>query len=717
MRWIRFAMVVAMLGLLAGSTFAPGAFASGGHRRPVSRSSSAGYSSLEQAVRAGALDRLLLRRIRSGPAGVLVTFRGGAALADAVSMAPAGPRGTRARAILRDVRPAYADLKSAALRGLAGATVVRSYRALPVAFVRVSTPRVLRALLNRPEVAGIGANRIDHVDLTESLPLIHQPQAAAAGYIGTGTSVAVMDTGVDYLTYPDERSAFGNCTAVATPSSCKVVYEHDFAPDDGVLDDRSADGHGGHGTNVAAIVAGVAPGTKILAMDVFPAGTGAHRADVVAAIDFAVLHKADYDIAAMNLSLGASLDYHTTPCGDATNAYAAAFANAVAAGIMPVVAAGNDAYPGGVFRDGIATPACTPGAMSVGAVYDSALPFAGITWGEEPDTCHDAGPFAADRITCFSQTGPLLTVLAPGSSIVAAGIKQSGTSQASPHVAGSVAVLAAANPCATLEQIRNAIANSGPTITDPRNGLVRHRLDLQQAAAAVAAPGLCVSKAGDGSGTVTSGDSPQTINCGSTCTAAYGSGTPVTLTASPDAGSTFAGWSGCDSTTGATCTVTVTHPTQVTATFDVVAPSFLPDALIGLTSTGAFTGDGVYDPLGGASQTLARSIKRGKSGSFFIEVTNDGTQVDQVYVKGPGNFGKFSVRYLDVFGGSTVTSSVKAGTLHYDLEPDEHGLIQVIVSVGRLAPAGAARSWRVTLTSLGDPSAADAVVARVTARA
>src|SRR5258708_39276698 len=62
---------------------------------------------------------------------------------------------------------------------------------------------------------------------------------------------------------------------------------------------------------------------------------------------------------------------------------------------------------------------------------------------------------------------------------------------------------------------------------------------------------LTVSKTDLGGGTVTS--SPAGINCGSTCSASYVSGTTVTLTATPDLLSGFGGWSGCDSVSGNTC--------------------------------------------------------------------------------------------------------------------------------------------------------------------
>ncbi|TLY46615.1 MAG: VCBS repeat-containing protein [Nitrospirae bacterium] len=76
---------------------------------------------------------------------------------------------------------------------------------------------------------------------------------------------------------------------------------------------------------------------------------------------------------------------------------------------------------------------------------------------------------------------------------------------------------------------------------------------------------LTVSKAGTGSGTVTSGDGR--ITCGATCSASYTSGTVVTLTATPAFGSIFTGWSGCDAVSGTTCSVTMNGTRSVTASF------------------------------------------------------------------------------------------------------------------------------------------------------
>ena len=76
---------------------------------------------------------------------------------------------------------------------------------------------------------------------------------------------------------------------------------------------------------------------------------------------------------------------------------------------------------------------------------------------------------------------------------------------------------------------------------------------------------LTVTKAGNGSGTVSS--SPAGIGCGSACTQGYDTGTPVTLSASPAAGSTFTGWSGEGCSGTGTCTVTLSQARSVSATF------------------------------------------------------------------------------------------------------------------------------------------------------
>jgi subtilisin family serine protease len=291
--------------------------------------------------------------------------------------------------------------------------------------------------------------------------LIRQPEAEAAGYVGDGSSVAVLDTGVDYT-----RPAFGSCSAPG--GACTVAASRDIAPDDGVLDTA------GHGTNVAAIAAGVAPAAKIVSLDVF-SGNIAYDSDVLKAINWAIENRDTYGITSVNMSLGNS-QHVTSDCP--TSPFTAPFANLRAAGILPVVAAGNSGANNGNFENGISYPACTPGAISVGAVYDSKL--GNVQWGE----CTDRNA-VADLPACFSQSGPSMTVWAPGAHISAGGYTFSGTSEAAPHVAGAVAVAASADPTATADEIAAAIENNGPVITDERNGVSKRRIDVAAVAAAV----------------------------------------------------------------------------------------------------------------------------------------------------------------------------------------------------------------------------------------
>ena len=338
--------------------------------------------------------------------------------------------------------------------------LLRDYPALRSAFVRFTSEEQLLATLRDAAVEGVHANRAVQPADVEAHQLIRQPQAVAAGYRGAGVSVAVLDTGADY-----RRAALGSCTAPRRPASCRVVVARDFAPQDNRLDAV------GHGTAVSEVVVAVAPSAKLLALDVFRADGLAYDSDLLAAIDWLVRKGETWNVRAINLSV-ADPTHWLVACP--LSGLAPAFEAAIASGLAVVVASGNGGMKAGVYVDGIAYPACVPGALSVGGVYDADIGRAAYA------TCTDAST-APDRIACFSQGGQQLDMLAPAALISAAGLSWSGTSLAAPHVAAAAAVMAGAMPGATAERIAYVLRTSGRRILDARNGLRRDRLNVYAA--------------------------------------------------------------------------------------------------------------------------------------------------------------------------------------------------------------------------------------------
>lgn len=357
----------------------------------------------------------------------------------------------------------YEQLKQRVLKDLAPdeAHVLKDYRHIPMLLLRLDGSAPLIRLLQRADVAAVYENVKLFPVLAQSLPLVGQPAVAQAmGRTGAGKTVAVLDTGVDYT-----RSELGSCTAPGVPSGCRVVAALDTAPDDGVRDDN------GHGTRVAATVAGIAPGAGIAAIDVFSDGNG-YSSDIIEGIDWAIANRSAYDIVAINMSLGDGVN-NASPCTSGSP-FRTPIIQAKNAGILTVVASGNEGY-----TNGISGPACVPEATSVGAVYDANV--GGVTW----SACSDAAT-AADMVACFSNSAGFLTFLAPGALITAAGATSGGTSFAAPHAAGALAVLAQAFPGDTAAQRLARLTGSGTAVTDSRNGIAKPRLNLLAAQGAPA---------------------------------------------------------------------------------------------------------------------------------------------------------------------------------------------------------------------------------------
>jgi subtilisin len=253
--------------------------------------------------------------------------------------------------------------------------------------------------------------------------------------------VAVIDTGVD-LTHPDlnvYRAGAKNCS---------------------ILGLNANDGHG-HGTHVAgtigaldnsAGVVGMAPGARIWPVKVLTdLGTGLNS-DVICGIDYVAAHANEIEVANMSLGGGGEDDGN---CGaTAGDAMHAAICDAVAAGITFVVAAGNDTADAKDF-----TPAAYDEVITVSALAD----FNGLPGGGAASTCRADQD---DTFASFSNYGADVDLIAPGvcinSTWKGGGYNTiSGTSMASPHVAGGAALYAAKNPSATPAQVKSALQSAG----------------------------------------------------------------------------------------------------------------------------------------------------------------------------------------------------------------------------------------------------------------
>jgi hypothetical protein len=167
---------------------------------------------------------------------------------------------------------------------------------------------------------------------------------------------------------------------------------------------------------------------------------------------------------------------------------------------------------------------------------------------------------------------------------------------------------------------------------------------------------LTVAPGGNGSGTVTS--APSGINCGSTCTASFQSGTQVTLTAAAASGSTFAGWSGggCSGIDG--CAVTLTANTSV-------VPTFVQDSTTNIA-------------LAAAVLPLSRSVEVGATATAFATMINAGPGTASTCTIAPAT----SIPASFVFQTTDSTTNALTGTANTPVD----------------IPQGAAQSFVIAFT-------------------
>lgn len=417
-------------------------------------------------------------------------------------------------------RDDYRVMKGRALSA-PGIRIVHELVELPTSVIEVSSPEALEALAASPDVLSAQPEGSFQPQMAESVGSTGAYGAHSSwGARGSGVTVAVLDTGLDYglpnfgaCAAPAGACVHGACdtgaalasacdpcvtsicatnpaccsgtwdatcvAAVATTCSlscnsvnpgadfdveqgggavCAVAVARDFAPFDAHREDTTTQFRL-HGTAVADVIHAMAPQAKIAALDVFREGsTSVVESDVLAALDWVLTNRTTYNIRVVNLSFGSN--EFTAPCP--THNLAASIDALRAAGVLTVAASGN-----GGRTDAIMGPACVPSVLSVGAVRDYGPQVQPTSY-----ACTDTFAYNG-YVPCFSNVAPFLDIVAPGTQVLHSGFTvndqvASSTSMAAAHASGAAALTAGAFSFETASDWHKRLQYGGYTATDPR---------------------------------------------------------------------------------------------------------------------------------------------------------------------------------------------------------------------------------------------------------
>lgn len=311
--------------------------------------------------------------------------------------------------------------------GNADGAVLAQLENTPVMTARVNR-KLLDLLASSPDVQGVYLSKQFKLALATTVGVVNADEVwgekvNGTNITGAGVSVCVLDTGVDG-THESLSGKVVNekCYCSVGGGCCQGLNESANATDDN-----------GHGTHVASTVAasgnltGVAKGANIVAVKVCNSAGSCDLADIALAFDYCVNQSSTYNISVITMSISDGSAYATA--ASCPTSLDSSISEAVGANMLVTISSGNEGS-----TTGIGYPACSPNATSVGA------------------TVHDGTSIAS-----YSNRGPLLDVVAPGSSVVAAKASAacpgscscsgstatcSGTSMAAPHIAGIGALIA-----------------------------------------------------------------------------------------------------------------------------------------------------------------------------------------------------------------------------------------------------------------------------------
>jgi subtilisin family serine protease len=387
---------------------------------------------------------------------------------------------------VRAQRRVIGDVRGRLLDELVGydPSSVKSFEYLPFLAVKVNNSG-LEALRSSADVIDVEEDLPHRATLAQSIPMIGANSAWAAGYTGSGQAIAILDTGVD----KNHPFLAGKVVAEGCYSTTSAGSSTSVCP--GGANESTATGAGlpcgvagdcDHGTHVAGIAAGrgesmsgVARDSNLIAIQVFSrfdnttscGGSApcamAFTSDIIKGLQRVYELSGTYKIAAANLSLGGGR--YTSACDSSNASTKAAIDLLRGAGIATVVASGNESY-----TNALGSPACVSSAISVGSVSDTTA-----------------------VVSSFSNSSSLLNLLAPGGGITSAVPGTtfeawSGTSMATPHVAGAWAILKQKMPTASVTQVLSALTSTGVGVTDSRNSITKPLIKVDAALGVLGSP-------------------------------------------------------------------------------------------------------------------------------------------------------------------------------------------------------------------------------------
>lgn len=392
--------------------------------------------------------------------------------------------------------------------------------------------------------------------LDDSTELIGAEDAWDLGFTGDGWYVAVLDTGIlsSHEMFTGKTiveqcySLLGDCPNGLTQMSGPGAARHFNGWYHNSWD---------HGTHVSGIAAGnnqngffgVAKDSNIIACNIFSNISGSPRfyfSDLDKGLEYVYLNRTTYNIASVNMSLAGG--YYQTYCDSTFSSAATAISNLRNVGIAPVIATGND---GNCF--GTSFPACIDPGIAVGASSKSDVEPSFNNWS---DTLME---FFAPGVSIRSATGDSNTSYQ----------YWSGTSMATPHVAGGWAILKQLLPNTGVTEIENALVSTGTKIGTVCSSLEKPRINIGTTLQLL---GVSLTTSASTGGTID--PVPGTY--------LYESNEQVSISAIPDDYHVFSNWSGDASGTNNPIVITMQANTSITANF---RPVFAPSNFNGIKST------------------------------------------------------------------------------------------------------------------------------------